>query len=625
MSIAFIAPYESLHEMARAVIASGGYPAQSYVGDMDEGVAAARSALESGAKVIISRGGTARRIREKLGIAPLEIGVSIHSVLAYIQRQTTPDTRIAVMGFKPFISSTEPVCRILKRRYACFELVDTGPSAEMLAEVIRWKPDIVIGDAISVRFAEKTGLSCHLIESSTDSITEAFDRAVLMLDNIKLHISSMEKIAAVMDCTHEGAMLVNSRGIIEEINRRGCMLLESQRAELINTDAFRIFEAHDLREAASSGRNKNNILVACRDRNFAVSVVPVPAMPEKGQAGTVLLFQQVEDIQKTESSIRRKMQDKGFSAKFTFRDILHKSAAMKAVVEAAREYGNTTSNIMIQGETGTGKELFAQSIHNAGPLRKGPFVAVNCAALPGSLLESELFGYAPGAFTGALRHGKTGLFELAHGGTLFLDEISELEVFLQARLLRAIQAQEIMRVGDNKVIPVRVRIIAATNRNPGEEVAAGRMRADLFFRLNVLDLAIPPLRERHEDIAFLFSHYVSVYETKMRRRVKKVTAAMLKELEKRSWPGNVRELENLAEKYVTLDGTLSPAKIRHAPWDARQEEQAARPVPEGTLHDITARIVRDALAEEGGKITRTAARLGVDRNTVKRWLRKKHP
>ncbi len=621
MSIAFIAPYESLHAMALDVIASGGYPAQSFMGDLAEGVAMARKALENGAKVIISRGGTARCIREALGVDPVEVSVPVHSILAYIHERTGPATRIAVMGYRPFINITEPVCKILKREYACFEVGDTDPSSSVITRVAAWRPDIVLGDAVSVRLAGMLRLPCHLMESNRASITEAFERAMLMLSNINRHISSMEKIAAVLDCTREGAMLVNAAGMIEEINKHGCTLLETHRADIINRDVREVFTSEDIRRAVEMGKNRRNIVLSRGERNLAVSVVP--AMPEKDKTETVLLFQQVEDIQNAESSIRRKMLDKGFFARFTFRDILHRSPVMKKAVAMAKEYSATPSNIMIQGETGTGKELFAQSIHNGGPLATGPFVPVNCAALPGTLLESELFGYAPGAFTGALRHGKTGLFELAHEGTLFLDEICEMDIFLQARLLRAIQAQEIMRVGDGKVVPVRVRIIAATNRDPGEEVAAGRMRADLFFRCNVLDLTIPPLRERHGDVAFLFTHYVSAFEEKMRRRVKKPSAAFLRALEERSWPGNVRELENLAEKYVTLEGVLSLDDIRQSPWPSGRSGaiSGSRP-PSGTLHEITARIVREVLAEEGGKITRAADRLGVDRNTVKRWLRR---
>ncbi|CAK7005507.1 MAG: Anaerobic nitric oxide reductase transcription regulator NorR [Desulfovibrio sp.] len=637
MSIAFIAPYESLHRMALEVIAAGGYPAKSYIGDIDEGVAAARNAMADGAKVIISRGGTARLIREELHVDPLEVGFSSQSILEYVHEHTNIGMRIAIVGYRQILNAIEPVCRILKRQRATFELGAGVPSAEVIERVAAWRPDIVLGDAVSVRLAKKRGLPCHLVDSDVASLTSAFERGMLMLSNINRHLSSAEKLSAVLDCTQEGTMLVNGAGVIEEINRRGCLMLGAERGDIIGADIRQVFPSEEVQSAVAAGKNAASIILSVGSKQLAVSVVPT--MPEKDATGTVILFQQVEEIQEAESNIRKQMLDKGFFAKYTFRDIKHKSPVMKKLVAIAKEYSATKSNIMIQGETGTGKELFAQSIHNAGPLVKGPFVAVNCAALPGTLMESELFGYAPGAFTGALRHGKTGLFELAHGGTLFLDEISEMDVLLQARLLRAIQAREIMRLGDNKVIPVKVRIIAATNKNPAAEVAAGRMRADLFFRLNVLDLIIPPLREREGDAPFLFQHYLGVYETKMRRRVKKASAAFLRELEGRYWPGNVRELENLAEKYVTLDGAMAATDLRRTAWPAPAWSAsvegsgaggAASPDGkggggislDGSLQDITTRIVKSVLEEESGKVTRTAARLGVDRNTIRRWLEK---
>ena len=218
----------------------------------------------------------------------------------------------------------------------------------------------------------------------------------------------------------------------------------------------------------------------------------------------------------------------------------------------AKQYSRTDSNIMIMGETGTGKELFAQSIHNAGPLADGPYVAVNCAALSGSLLECELFGYAPGAFTGALRTGKTGLFELANDGTLFIDELTEMDIFLQSKLLRALQTREIMKIGDNKVIPVKVRIIAATNKQPMKEVKKGKLRTDLYYRLNVLDLQIPPLREREGEADFLFAQFLEKISCKREQAVHQPSATLLDAINNYTWPGNVREIEKFAEKYITL-------------------------------------------------------------------------
>jgi transcriptional regulator with PAS, ATPase and Fis domain len=328
----------------------------------------------------------------------------------------------------------------------------------------------------------------------------------------------------------------------------------------------------------------------------------------------------VQKIQDAGNVIRRKLAGSGFHAKYTFEDIVHTCEGMRQLVEVARQYSRSDSNIMIVGETGTGKELFAQSIHNAGPLAGGPFVAVNCAALPGALLESELFGYAPGAFTGASRSGKIGLFELAHEGTLFLDELTEMDFFLQSKLLRALQTQEIMRVGGNRIIPIKVRIIATTNRKPLEEIRAGRMRADLFYRLNTLDLKIPPLRERAGDPEHLFATFLKQKCSRRGIAVPAVPERFVTMLGRYGWPGNVRELENLAEKYVTLhrlDTFDLPllTDVFGAEIDAETPDDKSL-----TLDDFIATKVNQTFRREGRNISRTAQQLGIDRNTVKRWL-----
>ena len=619
MDIAFIAPYENIRAKAQSIIETNAYPARTYLGDLQAGVDIARQALADGAKIIISRGGTARLIREQLDIDVIEVGGSIYRVLAYIHEQTTENTRIAVVGFRQFINLVQPVCDILKRTHHTFEIKSNTSMEQIIAKVVEWKADVVIGDAVSVRLAERRSLNFHLIESSMETIVDAFERAMLVLNNLRKHFLNAEKMVAVLNCTREGALLMNSDGLIEEINQRGCDLLRTSRSDMIGKFFREVFQAAELDAAVKTRRTVKNVLVSYQNERFATDYVVVT--PEAALSSAVILFQKVEHIQEAGNLIRKKLMEKGFYAKYRFTDIIHQSDVMKQLLEVAQQYSKTECNIMIQGETGTGKELFAQSIHNASALADGPFVAVNCAALSGSLLESELFGYAPGSFTGALRSGKTGLFELAHGGTLFLDEITEMDIFLQSKLLRALQSREIMRIGDNKVIPVSVRIIAASNKQPREEVRAGKLRADLFFRLNVLDLSIPPLRARGNDASFLFQRYIEKYGRKRGISVKKPSRRLLREMDNYSWPGNVRELENLAEKFVILQSlphsNVLQKSILPPPYT---RENAALP-PE-TLEEIIAHNVTAALQQEGGNISKTAARLGVDRNTVKRWLSK---
>ncbi|MCC8194152.1 MAG: sigma 54-interacting transcriptional regulator [Deltaproteobacteria bacterium] len=614
MQIALIAPYESMRAMAQEIIDERGYPIRVYQADMRKGVSTARRAIAGGAHVLISRGGTALRIRETLGIEVVEVRPSVFSAFAYIHSCTGPESRIAIVGYNPLVSICTPVCDILHRRYRAFELLHRDCFDAAIDELIAWEPDVIIGDVVSVRLTRARGLDCHLIESSRETLIEAFDQAVLMRNNMNRHHASEKKLSAVLHCAKEGALLLNGDKRVEEVNQRGCNLLHMMREDVIGKPFDAIFPDKDVNAAVASGADMQNTLTRIGERRFILDLVCSPQNMEADSI--VVLFQPVETIQQAETSIRTKLVDRGFYAKYTFDSIIHSSNVMRAAIETAKRYSMTDSSIMIHGQTGTGKELFAQGIHNASSRAKGPFVAVNCAALPGSLLESELFGYAPGAFTGALRSGKTGLFELAHNGTLFLDEVAEMDVFLQARLLRTLQTREIMRIGDNKVISVNVRIIAATNRDPQEEVRRGRMREDLFFRLSVLDLEIPPLRERKEDIPRLFLHFLDRYGAKYRWRYPPPSRQFLRELENCPWEGNVRALENFAEKYVTLQGLPASATASLA----RTRDQADG--EQGSLDAVIMRHVRQTLDREGGNIARTAARLRVDRNTVKRWLAK---
>lgn len=622
MVIAFIAPHERISIAAQSIIETSNYPAQVYLGDLHLGVKAARQALADGAKIIVSRGGTARLIRQELDVEVIEVEASVQRILGYVYKETTPETRIAIAGFEPLINLVRPVCDVLGRTYRSFELKERASFQAQMNRIADWNPDVVMGDAITYHWAMSRGFAAYLIESSQETIDDALKRAMLVYNNLCRYIDAEKKLATVLNCTREGAILINRDGVIEEINRQGCDILSQSRDQLIGTGFTDFFDSGELAKAFRKNQTARNLIVNCRDDKLALDHITVSSDDQPGNS-SVILFQPVQKIQDAGNAIRRKLADSGFHAKYTFEDIAFRSRPMQRLVEVARQYSRSDSNIMIVGETGTGKELFAQSIHNAGPLSGGPFVAVNCAALPGALLESELFGYAPGAFTGASRSGKIGLFELAHEGTLFLDELTEMDVFLQSKLLRALQTQEIMRVGGNRIIPIKVRIIATTNRKPLDEIRAGRLRADLFYRLNTLDLNIPPLRERDGDPELLFSLFLARRCARREIPTPVVPDRVLAVLRRYAWPGNVRELENLAEKYATLH-TLSDfdtpllTELAAGTPEAGVEEAE----DEGTLESFIAAKVNRVFRQEKGNVSRTAQRLGVDRNTVKRWLEK---
>jgi DNA-binding NtrC family response regulator len=325
--------------------------------------------------------------------------------------------------------------------------------------------------------------------------------------------------------------------------------------------------------------------------------------------------------------------------------IVGNSPAMREVYRLTRLVGPTSASVLLVGETGTGKEVIARAIHQQGPRNDGPYVRVNCGALSESLLESELFGHVKGAFTGAIDN-KTGRFEAAHMGTIFLDEISTISPKLQVKLLRVLQEHEFERVGESRTIRVNTRVIAATNQFLEDEITAGRFRDDLYYRLNVVPIYLPPLRERRDDIPALARHFLSRYSEENRRDPPELPPALEKVLLAHDWPGNVRELENCIERAVVLsDGrSLTPELLapperslkRWKPIRGRGGDldgliqQVVRagvqtvPAEDGTLYNRVVRGVEKELVEQvmalDKVVVKAAARLGINRNTLQKKI-----
>ena len=314
---------------------------------------------------------------------------------------------------------------------------------------------------------------------------------------------------------------------------------------------------------------------------------------------------------------------------FSFENVVGKSAGMRKVFDVIRRVGPMDSTVVITGESGTGKEVIARALHHHGGERKGPFVSVNCGALVETLLESELFGHRKGAFTGA-DSDRQGLFETAEGGTLFLDEITETSGALQVKLLRAIQEREVVPVGGSAPVHVKVRIVVATNRDLGQEVQSGRFREDLFYRLNVIHIEVPPLRERREDIALLVDHFLGRLAERQSRTLSSVSPEAMRFLMDYGYPGNVRELENIVERAVALSEAdvltpdLLPETVLRSPAPPPLSDPAFR---EGetldTLVDAYEKnLIEDALQRAGGNRTKAAALLGVTFRSFRYRLKK---
>lgn len=378
------------------------------------------------------------------------------------------------------------------------------------------------------------------------------------------------------------------------------------------------------KEALGSGQENTGKIFQLPGNRITVSVSFTPVIANETISGIVILMTDITQVQKLEEQIRRTLSEKGLRAKYTFDDILHESRIMDTTIETAKRYAVSESNVILVGETGTGKELFAQSIHNASNRRQGPFVAINCAALPENLLESELFGYVEGAFTGTAKGGKMGLFEQAHGGTLFLDEIGEISMSIQTKLLRVLQEREIRRIGDNKVISVDVRIISATNKSIHKLADRGLFRRDLVYRLDVLRIFLPPLRERERDIQILFLQLLKQLGKEQNRPVPGIRPGALEILGDYPFVGNVRELRNVVERVCALSGgsVITRADLAAAvdPPDLEPDDQKES---SGDLYLPDEKtMIRQALAQCRGNQTRAARMLGIDRSTLWRKMKK---
>lgn len=307
-----------------------------------------------------------------------------------------------------------------------------------------------------------------------------------------------------------------------------------------------------------------------------------------------------------------------------FNHIVGRNAKFMRLIKLARSIARSPSNVLVTGESGTGKELFAQAVHCASSYSKGPFVAINCAAIPSELIETELFGYAEGAFTGAKKQGYQGKFVQADGGTLFLDEIGDMPLELQSKLLRVLQERVVVPVGGTKAIPVDIRIISATNQNLEGMIREKRFRADLFYRLNVISLKIPPLRERKDDIPLLVEHFLNIHAKRLGKENCSITEEALEVLQGYNWPGNVRELENVVEMTVNIadqviDVEHLPDRITNCKSSPEVEDGGGEVLP---LDEIEKREILKALKAYEGNISQAAEALNIGRTTLYRKIKK---
>ncbi len=370
----------------------------------------------------------------------------------------------------------------------------------------------------------------------------------------------LEQFKAIMDFMGEGIIAVDCQKRVTYVNHTAEKLLKRDKDQMVGYLAAACLPEVNLDDALRYGQTRHTAFTDAAERNFACRIVPMIIGGDT--IGAVLTISEAPFNYKDKAG--KGQGERGCKAGYHFEDFVTVNPAMLSALEAAKSYAGVDSTILINGETGTGKEIIAQSIHNYSLRCQGPFVAVNCAALPESLLESELFGYEYGAFTGARKNGKKGFFEQADQGTIFLDEIGDISLGMQARLLRVIQQREIMRIGGDKIIPVDVGIIAATHRNLPELIDKGLFRRDMYHRLSILQLKLLPLSARKEDIPWLVASIGKKLAAKLGKPPLQFGAQAMSVLSCYHWPGNVRELEGVVERLRILkkDNTVTADDVR---------------------------------------------------------------
>jgi PAS domain S-box-containing protein len=470
------------------------------------------------------------------------------------------------------------------------------------------------------------------VQQRTEELSRANRELVFLNQNLNNILNNLSDRVIVFDNKGNTEIFNSftdqtSEASLEEMKNRLKKLMTSAK----NTFLQRIFQ-----EKLSFRDEEINLTTTQGTLQYLASATPM--LDENGEVEKGLLI--MRPIKEIHRLINR---FGGAQASFQFADIITNDARMLETIEHAKLAAQSSSNIIIEGESGTGKELFAQSVHNFSARNKAPFIAVNCGAIPRELIGSELFGYVEGAFTGAKKGGKPGKFELASGGTLFLDEIADMPFEQQATLLRVLQEKKVGRIGGNQMLPIDVRVICATNKDLKNEMKKGSFRQDLYYRLNVISLRIPPLRERSTDVIRLFNHFLKTAARLINKDIKSVSPEILNYLIAYGWPGNVRELQNVVERMLNtatgdyLGTDQLPEEIRNplsSPATIVKNDQPSRTT------GITIREYRDqnkqkdAVAEKdrlvellkknNGNIMRTAKELGLSRPTLYKKMQNYH-
>ena len=627
--ICVMAPTLQLAEKAEMLIKQENYQNIDVVvaaSGRQETVKCAQTLAAAGAEIIITRKGTRRIVEEVTNLKVVSLNNSLSDYLWMLKERGlhTPGL-IAFFSYDPMSSDILQMCEMLEVQTKNYIFKSFADCRGCVERALKDGAVFSVGGAWTDPWAKRLGLPHVIVENSVETILNALESATQLrrvqveeAEKQCLFKTQSEMYQAILDFTHDAILAIDENGRIQVLNPPAERIMGCRAADSVGQPVEAVLPNTLLPDVLESGEKQLDQIMQIHQTLCNTNRIPI--LVDGQRRGVVATFQDVKQLQNSEQKIRLKLHEKGLVAKYAFNDILGDSPAIRSTIQIARSYAASRASVLILGETGTGKELFAQSIHNASDRRDGPFVAINCAAVSNSLLESELFGYEAGSFTGASRGGREGVFELAHGGTLFLDEIGEIPRETQVELLRVLQEKEIRRVGGSRVIPVDVRIIAATNKDLLQETVEGRFREDLYYRLDVLDLKLPPLRERGDDVKILGLHLFRQLPGGKDPIMQSQFLYLLEQAGPYQWYGNIRELQNFVERANILMRNAGASSVTVSDILRRRAEPAPEPCQETESRDR--RAIEAALHNHPGSMADAARSLGCSRQTLWRKMKK---
>ena len=599
---------------------------------LEEAIPVALEMQANGIEVIMSSRGTAALLRENLKIPILSFSVTSLDILKAIKEASSYGNRIFFPSFRQKLQRLNIVENILNIKLVQGIYHDSKSLESIILRAMEEACHVCIGGGVTKKICERYDFNAVEITISEEEIYSTFENAKSVAQGNRDNKEMVQRYHQILESISEGIVAVDRHGKITSINRAA-------------RDAAHVPDVDVLGDLVTKYLPTSSILKVMQNKipmynriekidNIQHLVNHIPILMDSEVIGAVTTFKDVAHAIKAENLLRRSLA-KNLVAKYHIHDLVHDSPIMEKLIEKVKHFARTNSTILIMGETGTGKEIVAQSVHNLSLRNKMPFVSINCGSLPDQLIDSELFGYQSGAFTGAIKEGKPGLFEIAHTGTIFLDEISATPSNVQTSLLRVLEQREVRRLGANYLIPVDVRIISASNKDLTDEIRNGRFREDLFFRLNVLSITIPPLRERRADIPTLVNHFIRKVSNNYELPYLYIPSKTISILTQYRWPGNVRQLGNFLEQLVLLckgefksdvfeylHSELVGTQTRDQGDNPDMEINQLRRESKLGIQAYESKILRQALINCGFSKKEAAKELGVSRTTLWRKLKK---